>query len=458
MPTQKRYALVGAGGRCSMFLEAIYERYPEHAQLVALCDLSHTRMAFWNSEVTGRHGGAALPTYHADDFDQMIAEQTPDVVIVTTVDCHHDQYIIRAMELGCDVVTEKPMTTDEVKARAILDAVERTGRYLRVAFNYRYMPAVSKLREIVRDGAIGTPTSVDFQWYLNTRHGADYFRRWHRQMQNSGGLLVHKSTHHFDMVNFILGSYVQRVFAMGGLKFYGKQNADARGEHYDYPRYTGYVTADEDPFAISIVEDKLKGLYYDAEEETGYVRDRNVFGDDPPIDIYDTHAVTAQYRNGAILNYSLNAYCPWEGERLTINGTRGQVEYFSRGKGHIIRGQSADQLAQEQMTSEKYVRLQTMFHAPEYVDVPEGEGGHGGGDNLILDRIFLPDPPYDPLERDATHIDGAASILVGIAANRSIETGQPIALDDLLPLDLRASDLRASDLRASDLASSAQPS
>ena len=81
------------------------------------------------------------PTYLADAFDRMVAETRPDTVIVTTVDATHHRYITRAMELGCDVITEKPMTTDAGKMRAIFDAIARTGRSLRVTFNYRYAPA-----------------------------------------------------------------------------------------------------------------------------------------------------------------------------------------------------------------------------------------------------------------------------------------------------------------------------
>ena len=64
---------------------------------------------------------------------------------------------------------------------------------------------------------------------LDTSHGADYFRRWHREKDKSGGLLVHKSTHHFDLVNWWLASSPKTVFAMGGLRFYGRENAEGRG-------------------------------------------------------------------------------------------------------------------------------------------------------------------------------------------------------------------------------------
>ena len=61
-----------------------------------------------------------------------------------------------------------------------------------MAFNYRYAPHHTKIRELVRDGVIGEVYSVHFEWLLNTVHGADYYRRWHRNKANSGGLLVHK--------------------------------------------------------------------------------------------------------------------------------------------------------------------------------------------------------------------------------------------------------------------------
>ena len=112
--------------------------------------------------------------------------------------------------------------------------------------------------------------------------------------ENSGGLLVHKATHHFDLVNWWIDSYPQSVFALGDLLFYGKANAESRGESYAYSRYTGEAAARDDPFALFLDKKAaFKGLYLDAEKETGYIRDRNVFGE--PISAEDTMAVTARY-------------------------------------------------------------------------------------------------------------------------------------------------------------------
>src|SRR5690606_4972085 len=142
-----------------------------------------------------------------EQFTEMVRQTRPDVVIVTSIDSTHHQYIIDAMELGCDVICEKPMTIDAERAAAVMQAVERTGRDLRITFNFRYAPHVTRVRELLMQGTIGQPLAVDFSWVLDTNHGADYFRRWHARKENSGGLLIHKSSHHFDLVNWWLQSY-----------------------------------------------------------------------------------------------------------------------------------------------------------------------------------------------------------------------------------------------------------
>ncbi|HMN31341.1 MAG TPA: Gfo/Idh/MocA family oxidoreductase, partial [Caldilineaceae bacterium] len=322
---RKRYAIVGTGGRASMYVEAIAERFQQDASLVALCDLSQTRMDWYNQRLADEYDLPPVPTYHAEDFERMVAETRPHVVIVTSMDSTHHLYINRAMELGCDAITEKPMTIDAAKARSIFETIERTGRKLLVTFNYRYSPIATTVRQQLAAGKIGRPLHVNFQWVLDTFHGADYFRRWHREKDKSGGLLVHKATHHFDLINWWLDSYPKQVFALGDLLFYGRQNAAARGEHYSYDRYTGQAEAAKDPFALRLdASSTLRSLYLEAEKDTGYLRDRNVFGDN--ISAEDTMSVTARYRNGVLLTYSLIAYSPWEGFRVAIAGDKGRLE------------------------------------------------------------------------------------------------------------------------------------
>lgn len=435
MNPKKRYALVGTGGRAGLYIEALFTTYADVGELVALCDVSQTRMNWYNQQLAEKLDAAPLPTYPAPDFDRMIAETRPDTVIVTTMDCTHHEYITRAMAHGCDVITEKPMTTDLEKLRSIFAAIDATGKRLRVTFNYRYAPAYTLFRELLMQGVVGQPKLVDFSWLLDTSHGADYFRRWHREKQNSGGLLVHKATHHFDLVNWWIDSYPQSVFALGSLSFYGKENAAARGEHYDYVRYTGKPAAANDPFALQLTSQAaLKGLYLDAEAETGYLRDRNVFG--APITIEDTMTVTARYRNGALLSYCLVAYSPWEGLRIAITGDKGRLEMdIEESITHLLgEGEAKDAAASKGPFKQARIRVFPMFGQPYEVDVPAGSGGHGGADPVMLEQIFSPNPPPDLFGRAASHIDGAASVLVGIAANEAMRSGRLVQIDEMFRL------------------------
>ena len=300
---KKRYAHVGIGGRARMYYNAIAGTYSETAELVGFCDVNRTRMEYAQKVLKEKFGYKDIPMYDASEFEKMILETKPDTVIVTSVDRTHHRYIIKAMEMGCDVISEKPMTVDAKKCQEIIDCIERTGKELRVTFNYRYAPHNTQIRDLIMKGTIGKVTQVHFEWMLNTSHGADYFRRWHRDKKNSGGLLVHKSTHHFDLVNFWLGTYPKRVFAFGDLKFYGRENAENRGVTKFYSRAFGQKNSEGDPFALRLDNNEnLKRLYLDAEHEDGYIRDQSVFGDN--ISIEDTMNVLVQYASGAQLSYT----------------------------------------------------------------------------------------------------------------------------------------------------------
>ena len=425
-PKKKRYALVGTGGRAAFFYNAITTRYSTTSTLVAFCDTNQTRMNYANSQLP-----SPIPTYLAPDFDKMISETNPDEVIVTTIDRTHHTYIIRALELNCNVITEKPMTIDAPRCLDIFSAVDRTKRKVRVTFNYRYAPHNTKIYQLLSSGAIGTVTSVHFEWMLNTSHGADYFRRWHRDKRNSGGLLVHKSTHHFDLVNFWLRTRPLSVYAQGDLKFYGKENAESRGVTRFYDRARGSEVAKGDPFALDMEGvPALKEMYLDAEHEDGYFRDQSVFGDG--ISIEDTMNLLVRYRNGAVMTYSLTAYAPWEGFRVSFNGTGGRLEVEIVENSYVNSG---GEQAEEGALERRSIVLRRLFEKPREIEIDEGEeshGAHGGGDEVLLNDLFGEESGTDEYMRAASHVDGAASILTGIAANRSIATGRVVYVDDIL--------------------------
>ncbi len=435
---KKRYVQVGTGVRAGMYIEALNQDFKGAGELVALCDSNPGRLEFWRKRIVEEFGGKAPALYAAADFDAMIEQERPDRVIVTSIDRTHHRYICRALELGCDVITEKPMTVDAEKCQQIIDTVKRTGRHVTVTFNYRYSPRNTKVKELLASGVVGEITSVHFEWLLDTRHGADYFRRWHRCKRNSGGLLVHKATHHFDLINWWLNSAPVSVFAMGDLKFYGKENAEKRGVTDFYYRARNNETAAKDPFALHVTDadEMLKGLYYDCEQHDGYHRDMSVFGDG--IDIEDNMGVMVRYANNAVMTYSLNAHSPWEGYRVCFNGTRGRLE-FNVVESSYVSGDHEDfnvpgmrELAADKKTLVPEILFQPHWGKPQVITYEElDKGGHGGGDVRLLHDVLVGGTD-DPLGHAAGYLDGARSILTGIAANLSIKTGLPVRADQLV--------------------------
>lgn len=425
---RKRYALVGVGSRSKMYRDAVQKTYAAHGLMVGFCDVNEGRLILAQDQAR-QDTGVEVPTFAANEFDRMIRETKPDVVIVTTKDATHDTYIIRAMELGCDVMTEKPMTTDERKCRAILQTQQQTGRKIIVTFNYRYSPPRTQVKDLLMSGLIGDILSVDFHWMLDTDHGADYFRRWHSHKANSGGLMVHKATHHFDLVNWWLSASPVTVQANGKREFYTPQMAKRLGLESYHERCHTCPEAGKCTFLLDLAGNaKLKQLYLDQEKFDGYFRDRCVFR--PDIDIEDTMNVIVKYDNGVTMSYSLNAFNAWEGYAICFNGTKGRLEHVMQEKVSVNGDGSVPGAIKADGT---YIRIYPLRAAAYSMPVWSGEGAHGGGDQVMLDDLFLPKKKADKYLRASDQRGGAASILTGIAANHSFRTGETVTIASLVP-------------------------
>jgi predicted dehydrogenase len=425
---RKRYALVGVGGRSGMYRDAILKTYAEHCEMVGYCDLNLGRLKLAQRKAK-ESANVEVPIFEAKDFDRMIRETKPEIVIVTTKDATHNQYIIRAMELGCDVITEKPMTTDEMKCRAILDAQRKTGKHCRVTFNYRYSPPRTQVKDLLMSGVIGDVLSVDFHWMLDTSHGADYFRRWHSNKANSGGLMVHKATHHFDLVNWWLSAVPVSVMATGKREFYTPQMAKRLGLQSHHERCLTCPEKDKCTFFLDLAGNKnFKELYLDNEQYDGYFRDRCVWR--PDIDIEDTMNVQVRYNTGVTMSYSLNAFNAWEGYMIAFNGTKGRLEHKSEEKVYVNGDGSVPGAMKKEGT---YIRIYPLRAAAYEVPIWTGEGAHGGGDKVMLDDLFLPEKPADKYQRASDQRGGAYSILTGIAANHSFTSGEAVEIAKLVP-------------------------
>lgn len=404
---KQKIAMVGTGVRgIGMWGKPVLKEFAGQVEFVGLCDSNPGRLEYARKNI-----GLSCPVY--TDFDKMMRETKPDRLMVMTVDGTHHEFIVKGMEYGADIITEKPMTIDERKCQAILDAEKKTGKNVVVTFNYRYSPHRQKIYELLREDAIGKITSVDFHWYLDVYHGADYFRRWHRLREHSGSLLVHKSTHHFDLLNWWLNSEPEEVFAYGALEHYGKNNAFRHTHCRPCPHKK------DCKFYWDMTKDAhLMNLYAANEQYDGYHRDGCVWRED--IDIFDKMAVQIKYANQVQVSYSLTTYSPYEGYRIAFNGTKGRLEAWIHER--------------QPWESEKFDELQLTdnFGKRKLIQISNTESGHGGGDVRLRKQVFM--PGEDPWKQAAGSRDGAMSILIGIAARNSIDSGKPVRIENLTSL------------------------
>jgi len=147
--------------------------------------------------------------------------------------------------------------------------------------------------------------------------------------------------------------------------------------------------------------------------------------------------------DGVLLNYSLTTQSPYEGMKVAFNGRKGRIEAWldiPHFNSDIINQEElhAMEMGQDQ---EEYDLEPIIIHKNwedyEKLIVKIEKTGHGGGDKRLQDKIFKnPDSP-DPLKHMAGTRDGAMSILIGIAARKSIESGEPVRIAELTTLEPR---------------------
>lgn len=419
----KKCVIAGTGHRgISSYAIPLTDELSDCAVLCGVYDINPKRAALV-SEMTKTD----IPVY--DDFDKMLDEIKPDIVIVTTIDCMHDKYIIKSLESGCDVITEKPLTTDEVKLKAIYEAEKRTGRKITVTFNCRFSPFFVRIKELLSENMIGSVLSVHYEWLLDTSHGADYFRRWHRERKNSGSLLIHKATHHFDLLNWFLDDDPVKVSAFGTRQFYGPTREERSERCLTCP----YKSTCEFYFNIES-EEIYRKLYLDCEDKDGYFRDKCVFSDE--IDIEDSVSVSIRYVKGTVVSYSLTAHSPYEGFKMVLNGKNGRMEVTNLSGSGAFSGKSEQTIRIYNRLNEEIIYKKPINSKSTNVLknadllLAEMSGGHGGSDPLMRAMIFR-GAKNDPLCQLASTKAGAMSIGIGIAANKSMAENRIVDIGDL---------------------------
>jgi len=411
--SKRRVVIAGAGVRGLCFARGMLNRVKDYSEFAALYDTNSARMQGFNNLL-----GTNIPMY--TDFNKMVEEIKPTSMIVCVPDYKHPELIEMGFAAGLEVFTEKPMAMNREGIEKIRALEEKYGKKVIVTFNYRFTPHSQALKKIMMQKPIGKIMSATFEWTLDLTHGQEYFHRWHAHLDKSGGLFVHKATHHFDLLNWILEDVPHSVYATGKRNVYGDagtfrgkrcKGCEHRNNCWAVLKST-LDDADLNPGSDGNIFDEL---YFKAEHIDGYMRDGCCF--DKEIDIYDTMNAVITYESGTVVNYCLNAFSPIAGWRMTFNGEHGRVEV----------GKYENATRPENLKDKDYIRI---FHGTTRQNVTMEEylfeqlaTAHGGGDDAMYDLLLGPGGE-DPLGLAAGSIAGARSALIGITANESVKSGK----------------------------------
>ncbi len=397
----KRVAIVGCGLRMLAFAKALCSSYAVTHEIIALMDIDAGKMAGF-----ARAAGLQVPQF--TDFDQMCDACHPELVLIGTVDAFHAEYVVWALDRKIGVICEKPLCINREQCRKIQAAQQRNPEVFAVtSHNSRYRPVARTLKKLLAGGAIGRVLSLEYHETLDQVHGKSYFRRWNSRRALSNGLQLHKSSHHFDKMNYLLESHAVEVNASGALVAYG-----ARAPH----RFSG-----ENCHCCPYRQECPDAIEYDDD-----LFDSNIYTPDlciwsPDIDIEDTFAASILFASGVFASYSLCAYASYEGELIHIQGDNGRIEarqlhYMSQ----------TDDLHNQKAVPEESIRIFRFGSAaPEEVPVERESGSHGGADKLLFAELFAcpPAPSLPTLQ------DGIYAVLTGAAVVESIQLGRKIHLD-----------------------------
>ncbi len=406
--------IIGAGSRGKTYSKYA-DLFPEAMKIVGVSDILDHRLKF----LSDKHGVA--PEMRFGHFREVFASgrKLADAVVIATPDDRHFEPCMKALELGYDVLLEKPCAQTEKECRAILAQAKKFGRIVAVCHVLRYAPYFIAMREVLRSGAIGDIVSIQHMEPIQYAHMAhSYVRGNWRSSKETTPIILAKSCHDLDMLRWLIDKPCKSIVADGGLHLFKEENAP---EGAPLKCTDGCPHETTCPYsAIDIYTRKKAHLYvFDLHGKNGT---ESIMAKlkDPAYDNYarcvyhcdndqpDHYVSDMVFEDGVTAAFSMEAFSPWGGRRTRIMGTTGYLE-----------GDGSKFTVTDFRTRKQQVWDKKISDIPEYKDA-----GHGGGD-LALARDFVEAVAHQDPSRLSSTIDvSIESHVMGFAAERSRKTGK----------------------------------
>jgi len=213
--------LIGAGNRGSEVYSAWSLAHPNLLKITAVAEPVETR----RNLVATQH--AISPERQYTNWEEALAQgQLADVAIICTQDQQHTAPTLKALQIGYDVLLEKPMAHRLADCVVLVQAAEKSGKLLQIAHVLRYTEFFQKVFQIVRSESLGQIITVSHRENVSAWHMAhSYVRGNWRSVEDSTPMILAKSCHDMDILYWLLNTRVKTLSSVGNLKHFRTENA-----------------------------------------------------------------------------------------------------------------------------------------------------------------------------------------------------------------------------------------
>jgi len=319
----------GAGSRGNVYGDYSVQ-YPGQLDIVGVAE----PIAIRNERYTKKHKikeENRFPTWE----DVFKRPKFADAIIITTPDNLHYGPCMKALEMGYDVLLEKPISPSEKECRDILALAKKTGRIVAVCHVLRYAPYFVKLKEIIQSGVLGEVVSIQHIEPIEHIHMSHSYVRgnWHNSKQTTPIILA-KSCHDLDILRWMVGKPCRHIQAFGSLQWFTQKNAPEGSTARctdgckveaacPYSALNIYYRKRHFNYVFDLPEEKDKQAAYVLEQlkTTNYGRCVYRMDNDQP-DHYTTNIL---FDGGLTAAFSMEAFTSYAGRRTRVMGSLGDV-------------------------------------------------------------------------------------------------------------------------------------
>ncbi len=400
-------AILGCGNRGAYTYGALMAKKPDKYKIVALCDKSQARLQQWGDCFDVSKSARFL------DCDTFFEKKRADVLVIATQDDTHVAFCLRALEVGYDILLEKPLTDKKDECFALLDAQKKYGGRVVVCHVLRYGKFFVMAKELLDKGAIGRLVSIQATEQVGYWHTAhSYVRGNWRNTADSAPMILAKCCHDLDLLQYYAGDACKMLSSVGNLAYFKPENApdNATKRCLDCPLV--------DTCAYS-----AKRIYIDVWHSQGCPEGCWPFGA-----ITNTYPLTEnalmdalrQGPYGRCVFHCDNNVVDHQLTQMTFeNGVKASLAMmgFTHGGGRIYKFYGTEG---EMILKDDSIELKPFGKEPLLFDGQDNlEGGHahGGGDNGLIDSLY--EMMTDEVSRATSLANSIESHLMGICAEES---------------------------------------